>query len=98
MVKTAFAGEDPNYGRIIAAIGKSEIFINLSRLNISMGPYKIIEKGELSIIYNENEVKNFMKNEKIDLIIELKMGSKSFTAYTMDLTKKYIEINADYRS
>ncbi len=98
LVKTAFAGEDPNYGRIIAAIGKSEILINLSRLNISMGPYKIIEKGELSNNYNENEVKNFMKNEKIDLIIELKMGSKSFTAYTMDLTKKYIEINADYRS
>ena len=98
LVKTAFAGEDPNYGRIIAAIGKSEILINLSSLNISMGPYKIIEKGELSINYNENEVKNFMKNEKIDLIIELKMGSKSFTAYTMDLTKKYIEINADYRS
>ena len=63
-----------------------------------MGPYKIIEKGELSNNYDENEVKNFMKNEKIDLIIELKMGSKSFTAYTMDLTKKYIEINADYRS
>ena len=98
LVKTAFAGEDPNYGRIIAAIGKSEILINLSKLNIDIGPLKIIEKGELSNSYNENEVKNFMKNEKIDLNIELKMGQKNFTAYTMDLTKKYIEINADYRS
>ena len=98
LVKTAFAGEDPNYGRIIAAIGKSEILINLSKLNINIGPHKIIEKGELSNSYNENEVKNFMKNEKIDLNIELKMGQKNFTAYTMDLTKKYIEINADYRS
>ena len=98
LVKTAFAGEDPNYGRIIAAIGKSEILINLSKLNIDIGPHKIIEKGELSNSYNENEVKNFMKNEKIDLNIELKMGQKNFTAYTMDLTKKYIEINADYRS
>ena len=98
LVKTAFAGEDPNYGRIIAAIGKSEILINLSKLNINIGPHKIIEKGELSNNYNEDEVKNFMKNEKIDLNIELKMGQKNFTAYTMDLTKKYIEINADYRS
>ncbi len=98
LVKTAFAGEDPNYGRIIAAIGKSKVLINLSKINISMGPYKIIEKGELSNSYDEIEVKNFMKNHKIDLNIDLKMGKKFFTAYTMDLTKKYIEINADYRS
>ena len=98
LVKTAFAGEDPNYGRIIAAIGKSKVLINLSKININMGPYKIIEKGELSNSYNENEVKDFMKNHKIDLNIDLKMGKKFFTVYTMDLTKKYIEINADYRS
>ena len=48
--------------------------------------------------YNEDEAKNLMKNHKIDLNIDLKMGKKFFTAYTMDLTKKYIEINADYRS
>ena len=98
LVKTAFAGEDPNYGRIIAAIGKSKVLINLSKININMGPYKIIEKGELSNSYDENEVKNFMKNHKIDLNVDLKMGKKFFSVYTMDLTKKYIEINADYRS
>jgi len=98
LVKTAFAGEDPNWGRIIMAIGKSNIIINLNKLNISIGSHKIIEKGELSNSYNEEEVKILMKNEKIDLNIELNMGSKNFTAYTMDLTKKYIEINADYRS
>jgi len=98
LVKTAFAGEDPNYGRIIAAIGKSKVLINLSKININIGPYKIIEKGELSNSYDEIEVKNFMKSHKIDLNIDLKMGKKFFTAYTMDLTKKYIEINADYRS
>jgi len=98
LVKTAFAGEDPNYGRIIAAIGKSKVLINPSKININMGPYKIIEKGELSNSYDENEIKNFMKNHKIDLNIDLKMGKKFFTVYTMDLTKKYIEINADYRS
>ena len=98
LVKTAFAGEDPNYGRIIAAIGKSKVQINLNKININMGPYKIIEKGELINSYDEDEVKNFMKNHKIDLNIDLKMGKKFFTAYTMDLTKKYIEINSDYRS
>ena len=98
LVKTAFAGEDPNYGRIIAAIGKSKVQINLNKININIGSYKIIEKGELSNSYDENEVKNLMKNHKIDLNIDLKIGKKFFTVYTMDLTKKYIEINADYRS
>jgi len=98
LVKTAFAGEDPNWGRIIMAIGKSGVSLNLSKLNISFGDIKIIEKGELVENYSEESAKDFMKNENIDLNIYLNIGSKNFTAYTMDLTKKYIEINADYRS
>ena len=98
LVKTAFAGEDPNWGRIIMAIGKSQVQINLSKLSINIGDIKVIEKGELSVDYDEILLKEFMKNEKIDLTIDLKMGSKNFTVYTMDLTKKYVEINADYRS
>ena len=98
LVKTAFAGEDPNWGRIIMAIGKSEINVNLNKINISLGENKIIEKGELSKEYDEITLKEFMKNEKIDLKVDLKMGRKKFVAYTMDFTKKYIEINSDYRS
>ena len=98
LVKTAFAGEDPNWGRIIMAIGKSQVQINTNKINICFGENKIIEKGELSKEYNEVELKEFMKNENIDLKVDLKMGSKKFIAYTMDLTKKYIEINSDYRS
>ena len=98
LVKTAAAGEDPNWGRIIMAIGKSQVQINTNKINISFGENKIVERGELSKDYNEVELKEFMKNEKIDLKIDLKMGSKKFIAYTMDLTKKYIEINSDYRS
>ena len=98
LVKTAFAGEDPNWGRIIMAIGKSEINVNLNKINISLGENKIIEKGELSKEYDEITLKEFMKNEKIDLKVDLKMGKKKFVAYTMDFTKKYIEINSDYRS
>jgi len=98
LVKTAIAGADPNWGRVIMAIGKSNIDINLNKLAINFGDNKIIEKGQLVPSYDEIYVAEYMKGEKIDLTIDLNLGKKSFTAYTMDLTKKYIEINADYRS
>jgi len=98
LVKTAIAGEDPNWGRVIMAIGKSNVNINLNKLAIKFGPIKIIEKGVLLNSYNEYEVAEYMKNEKIDIVVDIFTGNKSFISYTMDLTKKYIEINSDYRS
>ena len=98
LVKTAIAGEDPNWGRIIMAIGKSGININLNKLSLNFGNIKVIDKGQLVSNYKESEVANYMKGQAIDISINLNMGLKKFTAYTMDLTKKYIEINADYRS
>ena len=98
LVKTAIAGEDPNWGRVIMAIGKSNVDIDLKKLSIQFGKIKIIEKGQLVKNYKESDVANYMKNQSIDISINLNMGLKNFTAYTMDLTKKYIEINADYRS
>ena len=98
LVKTAIAGEDPNWGRIIMAIGKSNVDIDLKKLSIQFGKIKIIEKGQLVKNYKESDVANYMKNQSIDISINLNMGLKNFTVYTMDLTKKYIEINADYRS
>jgi len=98
LVKTAIAGEDPNWGRIIMAIGKANVDLNLNKLAINFGNIKVIEKGQLFSNYEEVEVAEYMRGEKIDLTIDLNIGNKSFTAYTMDLTKKYIEINADYRS
>jgi len=98
LVKTAIGGEDPNWGRLIMAIGKSGININLKKLSINFGNIKIIDKGQLANNYKESEVADYMKGETIDISINLNMGLKKFTAYTMDLTKKYIEINADYRS
>jgi glutamate N-acetyltransferase/amino-acid N-acetyltransferase len=98
LVKTAIAGEDPNWGRIIMAIGKSNVDIDLKKLSIEFGKIKIIEKGQLVKNYKESDVANYMKNQSINISINLNMGLKNFTAYTMDLTKKYIEINADYRS
>ena len=98
LVKTAIAGEDPNWGRIIMAIGKANVSINLNKLSIKIGNFKIIEKGQIYPKYNENEISNYMKNMDIKIEVEINTGSKDFTAYTMDLTKKYIEINSDYRS
>ena len=98
LVKTAIAGEDPNWGRIIMAIGKSGVNINLRKLSINFGNIKVIDKGQLVSNYKENEVANYMKEHTIDISINLNIGLKKFTAYTMDLTKKYIEINTDYRS
>ena len=98
LVKTAIAGEDPNWGRIIMAIGKANVHLNLNKLAINFGKIKVIENGQLYSKYEEIIVAEYMKEQKIDLTVNLNVGSKSFTAYTMDLTKKYIEINADYRS
>ncbi len=98
LVKTAISGEDPNWGRIVMAVGKAGINLNLSKLIILFGDFKIVERGQLSERYNEAEVAEYMKNEEIEINIEIGTGSKNFTAYTMDFTKKYIEINSDYRS
>ena len=98
LVKTAIAGEDPNWGRVVMAIGKSNVNIKLNKFFLNFGSFKIIENGNLSKFYKEQEVANYMKNENIDIIVDLGIGKKEFTSYTMDLTKKYIEINSDYRS
>ncbi len=98
LVKTAIAGEDPNWGRIIMAIGKAGVSFNIDDLSISLGNLNIVSNGKLSVNYNEDETSDYMKHSNIDINVNLSKGSKNFTAYTMDLTKKYIEINADYRS
>ena len=98
LVKTAIAGEDPNWGRIIMAIGKAGPKINLMKLSINFGTIKVVIDGKLNLNYDEQVVANYMKNQNIDLNVEISTGIKSFTAYTMDLTNEYIKINADYRS
>ena len=98
LVKTAIAGQDPNWGRIIMAIGKADVNLNPNKISIKLGNIQIIENGKLLSSYKENEAANYMKEEKIDLLISLNLGKKDFTSYTMDLTKKYIEINSDYRT
>lgn len=98
LVKTAIAGEDPNWGRVVMAIGKSKVNLNLNKLLLKFGSFKIIENGQLSKFYKEEDVANYMKEERIEIIVDLNIGKKEFTAYTMDLTKEYIDINANYRT
>jgi len=98
LVKTAIAGEDPNWGRIIMAIGKAGVQLNYEKLSIKFGTIMIVQNGKVNPNYKEEEAAEYMKNDSIDIFVNISSGSKNFTAYTMDLTKKYIEINADYRS
>ena len=98
LVKTAIAGEDPNWGRVIMAIGKSGVSLNIDKLSLSFGNLNIIQNGKININYDEKEALEYMKSDNIEIDVDISGGSKNFIAYTMDLTKKYIEINADYRS
>jgi len=98
LVKTAIAGEDPNWGRIAMAVGKSNAKIDEKKLSINIGSYKVLVKGNLYQDYDEKIVSEYMQNELIDITVDIGLGNKNFTAYTMDLTKRYVEINSDYRS
>ena len=97
-MKTAIAGEDPNWGRVIMAIGKAGVQFNLEKFSIKFGKLNIVQNGKLAVSYDEKEASDYMKNNNIEINVDIMSGSKNFTAYTMDFTKKYIEINADYRS
>ena len=98
LVKTAITGEDPNWGRIVMAIGKSGQNINLDKLSIKFGNLSILNNGKLNNNYNEKDVADYMTSDTIEIEVSIYSGSKNFTVYTMDLTKKYVEINSDYRS
>ena len=98
LIKTAIAGEDPNWGRVIMAIGKSGENVNEKKLNIKFGELSIIKNGELNSEYDEKIVQEYMEWDSIEINVEMNMGEGNYIVYTCDLTKDYIDINADYRS
>ena len=98
LVKTAIYGEDPNWGRIIAAIGKSYEEINYESLGLFFGEHMIISNGMVVDNYNEEIVMEYMKKDEIQIIIDLGMGNHDHTVWTCDFSHKYIDINTDYRS
>ena len=98
LVKTAIAGEDPNWGRVVMAVGKSGAKAERDRLTISFGDVLVAEKGWKSPSYTEEAGASYMKGQELTLSVDLGMGRAKRTVWTCDLTNRYIEINADYRS
>ena len=98
LFKTAMAGEDPNWGRIIMAIGKSGEKVSVYKIEIKFGELKVAEKGKISEEYDEEKLKEYMKWDALVVQVNLKLGQGSFDCYTCDLTNDYIKINADYRN
>ena len=98
LVKTAVAGEDPNWGRIIMGIGKSGEIIDSKKLKIKFGEFVVAENGKISDSYNEEKLKEYMKWDSIVIEVNLKLGNDAFECYTCDFTHDYIDINADYRN
>ena len=80
------------------AAGKSNVEFNIGSISLMIGEHKVFEKGQVAKGYSEEILKQYMKNDSIDIILEINSGKKNFTCYTMDFTKKYIEINSDYRN
>lgn len=98
LVKTAIAGEDPNWGRVVMAVGKSGAVADRDLLSISFGDILVAEKGWVAPSYREEDGAAYMQQEDLVLHIDMGLGTSSATVWTCDLTHGYIQINADYRS
>ena len=98
LVKTAVAGEDPNWGRIVMGIGKSGEMIDMKKLKIKIGEYIVAENGKISDTYDEKKLQEYMKWDSIEIEVNLKLGNDAFKCFTCDFTHDYIDINADYRN
>jgi glutamate N-acetyltransferase/amino-acid N-acetyltransferase len=98
LVKTALAGEDPNWGRIVMAVGKSGEAADRDTLTIRFGDIVVAREGERAPDYVEATVAKYMKNERIDIGVDLGIGHGKARVWTCDLTADYVAINADYRS
>jgi glutamate N-acetyltransferase / amino-acid N-acetyltransferase len=98
LVKTAIAGEDANWGRIIMAVGKSGEYAERDKIKIFIGDEQVTNNGMVYEKYSERNATNHLKQDKIRITVDIGVGKGLATVYTCDLTHKYIEINADYRS
>ncbi|KIN74382.1 bifunctional glutamate N-acetyltransferase/amino-acid acetyltransferase ArgJ [Sulfitobacter guttiformis] len=98
LIKTAIAGEDPNWGRVVMAVGKSGAAADRDRLSIRFGEVEVAKDGWRSADYSEDAAASHMKGDNIVIGVDLGIGSGTATVWTCDLTHGYISINADYRS
>ncbi|MEP1441675.1 MAG: bifunctional glutamate N-acetyltransferase/amino-acid acetyltransferase ArgJ [Hyphomicrobiales bacterium] len=98
LVKTAIAGEDANWGRVVMAVGKAGEEADRDRLAIWFGDVRVAVNGERDPDYSEEAASAVMKNDDIQLVVDLGIGKGKATMWTCDLTKQYVAINGDYRS
>jgi glutamate N-acetyltransferase/amino-acid N-acetyltransferase len=98
LVKTAIAGEDANWGRIVMAVGKAGEAADRDRLAISFGPYRVAHQGMRDPAYSEAKVSAYMKKSEIDIAVDIGLGKGRSKVWTCDLTDGYIRINGAYRS
>ncbi|MGL4199739.1 MAG: bifunctional glutamate N-acetyltransferase/amino-acid acetyltransferase ArgJ, partial [Allorhizobium sp.] len=98
LVKTAVAGEDANWGRIVMAVGKSGEMADRDRLAIWFGDVRVAVNGERDPAYSEEATTAVMEREDIPVTVDIGLGSGTATVWTCDLTKEYVAINGDYRS
>ena len=97
LIKTAVAGEDPNWGRILMGVGKSGEVIDPKKIIIKLGSFIVAEKGKISESYSEEKLKEYMEWDSILITVDLKQGKEEYECYTCDFTHDYIDINAHYR-
>ncbi|WP_269716046.1 bifunctional glutamate N-acetyltransferase/amino-acid acetyltransferase ArgJ [Caulobacter sp. NIBR2454] len=98
LVKTAIAGEDANWGRIVMAVGRADEPINRDRIAVRFGPLTAAHDGLVAPDYNEAKMSAYMKNQELEISVDVGVGRGSSTVWTCDLTKQYVAINGDYRS
>ena len=98
LVKTAVAGSDPNWGRVVMAVGKSGARADRDRLAIRIGPVEAAREGWVSPLYDEAAAAAHMRGAEVTIAVDLGIGRGEATVWTCDLTARYVEINADYRS
>jgi len=97
LVKTAFYGEDANWGRILAALGYAGVDIDPEKVDIYIGPYQVAEKGG-SVPFDEAKMKKVLQQRDVTVLVDLKQGPAELTAWGTDMSHEYISINSDYRS
>ena len=98
LVKTAFAGEDANWGRIVMAVGRADEPVNRERISVRFGALWAARDGRVSPDYSEAKMSAYMKARELEVAVDVGVGRGSAVMWTCDLTHGYISINGDYRS
>ena len=98
LVKTALAGEDANWGRVVMAVGRADEPVRRERLSVRFGALWAARDGAVAADYSEAAMSDYMKNDELEIAVDVGVGRGAWTMWTCDLTRQYVAINGDYRS